>query len=119
MPLGKLYALVYAHWRKLFSCIKIVADFLEYPRISEGAPRYHHRVAARIVHHAPETEEIKSLMAKHAQMLVEAKGEYSGIRQMRAHAGFYIKGIKGAAKIRARLNQSESLDELLSIIKEI
>ncbi|MBR5925824.1 MAG: tRNA-dihydrouridine synthase, partial [Firmicutes bacterium] len=68
---------------------------------------------------APETEEIKSLMAKHAQMLVSAKGEYSGIRQMRAHAGFYIKGIKGAAKIRARLNQSESLDELLSIIKEI
>ena len=70
-------------------------------------------------YNAPETEEIKSLMAKHAQMLVEAKGEYSGIRQMRAHAGFYIKGIKGAAKIRARLNQSESLDELLSIIKEI
>lgn len=68
---------------------------------------------------APGKDEIKSLMARHAGMLVDAKGEYSGIRQMRSHAGFYIKGIKGAAQVRARLNRSESFDELLSIIKEI
>ena len=74
---------------------------------------------AKGTYSVPEKEEIKGLMAEHAKMLVDAKGEYSGIRQMRSHAGFYIKGIKGAAQVRARLNRSESFDELLSIIKEI
>jgi len=74
---------------------------------------------SRGTYSVPERDEIKSMMAKHAEMLVDAKGEYSGIRQMRSHAGFYIKGIKGAAQVRARLNRSESFDELLSIIKEI
>ncbi len=67
----------------------------------------------------PELDEIKQVMTKHANMLVQDKGEYVGIRQMRAHAGHYIKGIKGAAAFRLKINQAETLDELLTIIKEI
>ncbi len=67
----------------------------------------------------PEWDEIKSVLIRHASMLVADKGEYVGIRQMRSHAGFYIKGIKGAASVRARINQCETLEELLTLIKEI
>jgi len=67
----------------------------------------------------PDLDEIKTVIAKHAKMLVTDKGEYVGIRQMRSHAGFYIKGIKGAASVRARINQCETLEELLILIKEI
>ena len=67
----------------------------------------------------PALEEIKEVLAKHAEMLVKDKGEYVGMRQIRAHAGHYIKGVKGAAAFRARINQANTLDELLTIIKEI
>ncbi|MDO5441317.1 MAG: tRNA dihydrouridine synthase DusB [Bacillota bacterium] len=67
----------------------------------------------------PALEEIKAVMTRHAVDIVAEKGEYAGIRQMRAHAGNYIKGIKGAASLRARINSCESLEQLLSIIKEI
>ena len=67
----------------------------------------------------PELPEIKEVLSRHAIMLVEDKGEYVGLRQMRTHAGHYIKGIKGAAAFRARINTCETLDELLTIIKEI
>ena len=67
----------------------------------------------------PDLDEIKSVMARHASMLVESKGEYVGLRQMRCHAGFYIKGTKGASRVRAAINTCETLEELLNIIKEI
>ena len=69
--------------------------------------------------YAPELNEIKDAIARHAELLVNKKGEYIGIRQMRSHAGFYIKGIKGAGQIRARINTAETLEQLLSVIKEI
>lgn len=67
----------------------------------------------------PDLDEIKNVLTKHVNMLVADKGEYAGIRQMRTHASHYIKGIKGAASIRVRINTCETLDELLTIIKEI
>lgn len=67
----------------------------------------------------PGWEEIRPELIRHAQLLVKDKGEYVGIRQMRSHAGFYIKGIKGASELRAKINHCETLDELLTLIKEI
>lgn len=67
----------------------------------------------------PELSEIKETMLRHAAMLIDDKGEYAGMRQMRAHAGHYIKGIKGAALLRAKLNSCEQLKDLEAVLKEI
>ena len=67
----------------------------------------------------PELDEIKSTMLRHAEMLVLDKGEYAGMRQMRSHASHYIKGIKGAAMLRARINACDHIEDLEAILKEI
>jgi len=54
---------------------------------------------------------------KHATMLIGYKGEYIGIREMRKHTGWYIKGIKGASSVRVNINKAESYKELENILK--
>lgn len=64
----------------------------------------------------------KILMARqHLQRVVELKGEFKGVSQMRKHLAWYIKGIRDAAQIRTEINkltQKEELDRLLlSLVK--
>ena len=58
----------------------------------------------------------------HLSLMIENKGERAGIAESRKHLGWYMKGIRGAAELRNRINTAESLDELteiLSTLKEI
>ena len=58
----------------------------------------------------------------HLSLMIENKGERAGIAESRKHLGWYMKGIRGAADLRNRINTAESLDELteiLSTLKEI
>ncbi len=65
----------------------------------------------------PPSSEEKRLMAKrHTEMLVDYKGEYIGVREMRRHITYYTRGIKNAAAIRGLVNTSKTLDELINII---
>lgn len=66
------------------------------------------------------TEEEKIEMAiKHGKMLIEYKGEYTGIREMRKHLGWYIKGIKGASALRLSINKAETYEELKHLLKSL
>lgn len=60
----------------------------------------------------PSMAEIKQTILRHARLQLEFKGEYQGIREMRKHAAWYTKGMKGAAKLRDKVNQIESYEEL-------
>ena len=60
----------------------------------------------------PEWNEVKSTILRHAEMLIEYKGEYIGMREMRKHASWYTAGLKGASKLRGSLNEIEHFDEL-------
>jgi len=53
---------------------------------------------------------------KHANDLVELKGEYGGIREMRGLAPHYITGLKNSAKCRFELSSITSLEELKSVL---
>lgn len=46
---------------------------------------------------------------RHARMLIEYKGEYIGVREMRKHISWYMKGVKGAAELRGKINTVNSL----------
>lgn len=63
----------------------------------------------------PPISEKMRVMLNHISKLCEYKGDYIGIREARKHAAWYIKGIHGAARYRAKLNLVESFDELAQI----
>ena len=56
------------------------------------------------------------MIMRHARMLIDYKGEYIGIREMRKHAAWYTAGFKGASKLRGRLNEASSIEGLEEII---
>lgn len=64
-------------------------------------------------------EDVKKMMLRHLEMLVNYKGEYTAIREMRKQIAWYIKGIPNAAMIRNEINQIENLEELKEKIRKI
>lgn len=64
----------------------------------------------------PSSAEVKEMIMRHARMLIDYKGEYIGIREMRKHAAWYTAGFKGASKLRGRLNDAESIETLEEIV---
>ena len=65
----------------------------------------------------PEMDEIIETVKMHALRLLETKPEYRAVREMRKHAAWYTKGIKGAAALRRQASEAESLDEMFTILE--
>ncbi len=64
----------------------------------------------------PSEKEILQLALRHAEMIVAEKGEYIGMRQMRSHILWYLKGMHGGTEKKRRLQQISSLDELKALL---
>ena len=64
----------------------------------------------------PSSQEVKEMIMRHARMIIDYKGEYIGVREMRKHAAWYTAGFKGASKLRGRLNEAESYETLYEIV---
>ena len=60
----------------------------------------------------PTFEERAEVILRHAKMLVEYKGEYVGIREMRTHLTSYVKGLHGATDLRRSLTSVETYDDI-------
>ena len=71
---------------------------------------------AGLDYNKPSLEEVKEMIMRHARMLIDYKGEYIGIREMRKHAAWYTAGFKGASKLRGCLNEASSIESLEEII---
>lgn len=56
---------------------------------------------------------------RHTRMLIEYKGEYIGVREMRKHISWYMKGIKGAAELREKVNRTNSYNEIEQLLQKI
>ena len=56
------------------------------------------------------------LCLKHLDYLLEIKPESQAILQMRTHAAWYLKGMKGSAPVKNAIFQSKSREELKKII---
>ena len=67
----------------------------------------------------PAINEIHDMILRHASMLIEAKGEYTGIREMRKHFAWYTAGMKHAAVLRNEVNQVEHFKELESLCERL
>lgn len=60
----------------------------------------------------PTVNEISEMVMRHARLLVKYKGEYTGMREMRKHAAWYTAGLPGSSKLRQKLNDIETIEEL-------
>ncbi len=66
----------------------------------------------------PSRKEIGEMMLRHGKMLLEYKGELSGMREMRKQIAWYTAGCAGAASIRRRGNEIETYDDLSRLVGE-
>lgn len=67
----------------------------------------------------PTKEDKKQMMLRHFNDVLDLKGEYVAVREMRKHVGWYLKGVPGAAAFRGKINQINSADELRAAIESI
>ena len=65
----------------------------------------------------PTVEEIRDMILRHGRLMVEEKGEYSGIREMRKHLAWYTAGLHNSAKLRNDINLVESFEELEALVR--
>ena len=56
---------------------------------------------------------------RHARMLIEYKGEYIGVREMRKHISWYMKGVKGAAELRGKINTVNSYHDMEKLLNQV
>lgn len=64
-------------------------------------------------------EEQLQTACEHARLLVEYKGEKTGIREMRRHLTDYVKGVRGASHYRNRLTAVNTIQDVHDILHEV
>ena len=64
----------------------------------------------------PKINDIREMIIRHAKMLVNYKGEYTGIREMRKHIAWYTAGLPHSAELRRMCNQIETMENLIETV---
>lgn len=64
----------------------------------------------------PDLSQMVQVMLRHAQMMVEYKGEFTGIHEMRKHVAWYTTGFPNSSKLRDEVNHVESYEELKELL---
>ena len=84
----------------------IFAQILHYFKTGEELPK-------------PAFEEVTQMLLRHARMQLEFKGEYTGIREIRKHATWYTAGYRNSSKLRGRINEVETYEQLEALFQEV
>ena len=84
----------------------IFRQILHYMQTGENLPK-------------PSMQEMVEMMLRHAKMLIDYKGDYTGVREMRKHATWYTGGYRNSAKLRAKINEIESYEELKALFDKV
>ena len=67
----------------------------------------------------PSLAEMKEVIRRHAKLMVEYKGEYTAVREMRKHVAWYTGGLPHSAALRGKVNETDNLEELLALLDEL
>lgn len=67
----------------------------------------------------PNNDEIIAMILRQAKMLIDYKGEFTGVREMRKHTAWYVSGIHNASYIRNQINYIETYDEMERMLTEV
>ncbi|MEY8392901.1 tRNA dihydrouridine synthase DusB [Lachnospiraceae bacterium 45-W7] len=66
----------------------------------------------------PDIQEVIQMLLRHARSQIAFKGEITGIREMRKHAAWYTSGYKNSARLRGRINEVETYQQLEELFCE-
>ncbi len=64
----------------------------------------------------PSIEERLQMAARHARMVIADRGEKVGVREMRKHFAWYLKGMPGAAALRDLANRAVAQEDLMRVL---
>jgi nifR3 family TIM-barrel protein len=64
----------------------------------------------------PSVKEKIDVCILHLDRLIALKNEHIAVKEMRKHAAWYLKGIRGNAKIRNAINECNTREELVSLL---
>ncbi len=88
-------------------------------RASLGNPWIFRRTAAYLAEGEllpePGLAERIQMALRHLRLVVQDKGEERGVREMRKHLAWYIKGSRNASRVRDQVFQSETVSQVVEI----
>lgn len=66
----------------------------------------------------PTNEERLEIILEHLELMIQEKGEYVAIREIRKHISGYTKNLPNSSKFREEMNKIENKDELVKYITD-
>jgi nifR3 family TIM-barrel protein len=75
--------------------------------------------AGRPLPEPPNLGQVAATMRRHAVLLIEHMGDHKGIRDMRKHIAWYLKGFPVGSDLRRRLGLVSSIDELDELLAQL
>ena len=99
--------------------ISLGCDEVAIGRAALGAPWLFAALRAPDSFTPPTTDEIISTAAGFVRDVVSDLGEEMGILESRGRAAHFIKGMRGSASIRDRLNRATTLNEFLAVLADV
>jgi nifR3 family TIM-barrel protein len=75
--------------------------------------------AGRPLPEPPNLGQVAATMRRHAVLLIEHMGDHKGIRDMRKHIAWYLKGFPVGSDLRRRLGMVSSIDELDELLTQL
>jgi tRNA-dihydrouridine synthase len=67
----------------------------------------------------PSVREKIDVCKLHLDRLINLKNENVAVREMRKHAAWYLKGVRGNTKVRNQINQCDTRQELVSVLEQL
>lgn len=91
-------------------------------RSARGNPWIFHQIRAFLdngdLEQKPSVFEVREMILRHAARLLQYKGAYTGIREMRKHVAWYTSGYKNSAVLRRAVNEIENLEDLKELLNQ-
>lgn len=98
-------------------------DFIMLGRGALGAPWIFSQINEYLLNGeyspAPGVEERMNIMLEHARRICELRGEKNGMCEIRKHALWYTKGLRGSAKLRNRFSLVSAFEELEELSRAV
>ncbi len=97
---------------------KTNCDAIMIGRGAQGNPwifkRINHYMKTGEILPEPTCDEKINTALKHLKLAVKEHGEYVAVREMRKHIAWYLKGLRGSARLRDEINKIESYEEVVN-----
>jgi nifR3 family TIM-barrel protein len=98
-------------------------DGIMVARAAQGNPWIFREITAGLkgepIPDRPSKHEVYDMIMRHADLQLQYKGEYIGIREMRKHVSWYTTGYPNSAKLRDAVNAMEDMESLRKACRDV